>query len=173
MRLPFRAFVNHWTLTAACASAAMLAAAHAFENFGGLLPCHLCLYQRDVYWAALSVGVAGFLLGYMRLGWVGRLATIMLALIFLLGAGVAAYHAGVEWKWWPGPASCSGGGQVNAGDLASFLAGAKAQPPRCDQAAWVMLGLSMAGWNCLISLALAALSALAARREPRHDEPHD
>jgi len=169
MRSPFRTFVDHWTLTAACASAAMLAIAHAFQKFGGLLPCHLCLYQRDVYWLALCVGVAGFLLGYVRLGWAGRLAAVLLALIFLGGAAIAGFHAGVEWKWWPGPTSCTGGGAVNAGDLASFLAGAKARPPRCDEAAWVFLGLSMAGWNFLASLALSALSAVAARREPQHD----
>jgi disulfide bond formation protein DsbB len=169
MRSPFRAFVNHWNLTAACASAAMLAIAHAFESFAGLLPCHLCYYQRDVYWLALCVAVGGFLLGYMRLGWVGRLAAILLALIFLAGAGIAAFHAGIEWKWWPGPTSCTGAGAVNSGDISAFLAGAKVRPPQCDKAAWVFLGLSMAGWNALVSLGLAALSAVAARREPRHD----
>ena len=169
MRLSFRTFVNHWNLTAACASAAMLATAHAFETFGHLPPCHLCLYQRDVYWAALCVAVAGFLLGYMRLGWVGRLAAVLLTAIFLAGAGIAAYHAGVEWKWWPGPASCTGAGSVDLGDMSAFLAGAKVRPPQCDKAAWVFLGLSMAGWNALVSLGLAGLSAMAARREPAHD----
>jgi disulfide bond formation protein DsbB len=170
MRSPIKPFLDHWTLTAACASAAMLAGAHAFETFGGLLPCHLCLYQRDVYWASLSVGIVGFALGYMRLRWAGRLAILLLALLFALGAGIAAYHAGVEWKWWPGPSSCTGGGTVNAGDLNAFLGGAKAQPPRCDEAAWRMFGLSMAGYNVLISLGLAALSVCALRtRPPAHD----
>ena len=169
MRSLYRYFLDHWTLTAACASAAMLAIAHAFQKFGGLLPCHLCLYQRDVYWVAICVAVAGFALNYMRLAWAGRTATIALALIFLAGAGLAGFHAGVEWHWWPGPTSCTGGGKINAGDLASFLGGAKVKPPQCDVAAWVFLGISMAGWNCLISLGLAALSVLAAlRREPAH-----
>jgi disulfide bond formation protein DsbB len=166
---PFRSLLAHWPLAAACASAAMLAAAHAFESFGGLAPCHLCFYQRDAYWAALTVGIVGFALGYMRLAWAGRTANLLLALIFLAGAGVAAYHAGVEWKWWPGPASCTGTGTVNTGDLAAFLNGAKVQPPRCDEAAWRMLGISMAGYNAAISLVLAALSAIAARKERFHD----
>jgi disulfide bond formation protein DsbB len=166
---PFRSLLAHWPLAAACASAAMLAAAHAFESFGHLLPCHLCFYQRDVYWAALSVGIAGFALGYMRLAWAGRATNMLLCLIFMAGAGVAAYHAGVEWKWWPGPTSCTGGGAVNTGDLSAFLNGAKVTPPRCDEAAWRMLGVSMAGYNAVISLLLAALSAIAARKERAHD----
>ncbi len=165
MRSFLRPFLDHWTLTAACASAAMLAIAHAFERFGGLLPCHLCLYQRDVYWLAICVAVAGFALGYMRVAWAGKAAIVLLALIFLAGAGIAGYHAGVEWKWWPGPTECTGGGSINLGDIKSFMAGAKVRPPRCDEAAWIFLGVSMAGWNCLISLVLAGLSVLAARRD--------
>ncbi len=162
-------FLDHWPLTGACASAAMLAGAHAFETFGGFAPCHLCLYQRDVYWAAICVGVLGFALGYMRLKWAGRTANGLLALLFLLGAGVAAYHAGVEWKWWPGPTSCTGAGMVHGGDLTAFLNGAKIRPPSCDEAAWRMFGVSMAGYNALISLVLAVLSAVAARKERAHD----
>jgi disulfide bond formation protein DsbB len=169
MRSPLRSILDHWTLSAACASAAMLAVAHAFEKFGGLPPCHLCLYERQVYWVAICVAVAGFALGYMRLRWAGRAANIALTLIFLFGAGLAAYHAGVEWKWWPGPSSCTGGGMINAGDLSSFLAGAKVRPPQCDVAAWVFLGLSMAGWNGVVSLGLTGISALAARRSGPHD----
>jgi disulfide bond formation protein DsbB len=168
MRSLSKFLLDHWPLTAACASAAMLAAAHAFETFGGLAPCHLCFYQRDVYWVALSVGVIGFILGYMRLGWARRGADALLALIFLVGMGVAAYHAGVEWKWWPGPASCTGGGTVNAGQLAAFLNGAKLNVPQCDQAAWRMFGVSMAGYNAVISLGLVALSVLAVRKERSH-----
>ena len=168
MRSLSKFLLDHWALAAACAAAAMLAAAHAFESFGGLAPCHLCLYQRDVYWAALSVGIAGFALGYMRLAWASRTANALLALIFLVGMGVAAYHAGVEWKWWPGPASCTGGGAVNAGQLAAFMNGAKALPPQCDVAAWRMFGLSMAGYNAIISLGLVLASAVAARKDRSH-----
>jgi disulfide bond formation protein DsbB len=168
MRSLSKFLLDHWPLAAACVSAAMLAAAHAFETFGGLAPCHLCLYQRDVYWVALSVGVVGFVLGYMRLVWARRAADALLALVFLVGMGIAAYHAGVEWKWWPGPASCTGGGVVNAGQLAAFMNGAKLNIPQCDQAAWRMFGISMAGYNAVISLGLAVLSVVAVRKERSH-----
>lgn len=159
-----------WPLAAACAAAAMLAVAHAFEHFGGLSPCTLCYYQRDVYWAALGAGLIGFALMYLRQPWLSRTADAILALVFLVGAGVAAYHAGAEWKWWPGPTTCSGGGTVDAAGLRAFLDGAKFAPPRCDEAAWRMLGLSMAGWNVLISLGLVGLSLTAAARTDRQDD---
>ncbi len=168
MRSLSKFLLDHWCLAAACASAAMLAAAHAFETFGGFAPCHLCFYQRDVYWTALSVGIACFALGYMRLAWAGRGAGYVLALIFAVGAGLAAYHAGVEWKWWPGPASCTGGGAVSAGQLSAFMNGAKSLPPQCDVAAWRMAGLSMAGYNAIISLGLTVLSVVAARKDRSH-----
>ncbi len=154
-----------WPLAAACASAAMLATAHAFERFGGLAPCTLCYYQRDVYWVALAAGMVGFALMYLRQPWLGRTADVILALVFLTGAGIAAYHAGAEWKWWPGPTTCSGGAQhVDTAGLNAFLNGAKFSAPRCDEAAWRMLGLSMAGWNGLVSLGLVGLSLAAATR---------
>jgi disulfide bond formation protein DsbB len=165
-----RPVLKFWPLAGACASAAMLAIAHAFETFGGLAPCTLCLYQRDVYWAALAAGMVGFVLSYVLRAWVARGADVLLALVFLIGVGIAAYHAGAEWKWWPGPTTCSGGGSVSAAGLSAFLNGARFAPPRCDQAAWRMLGLSMAGWNVLISLGLVCLSLTAALQKGRPDE---
>lgn len=169
MRSLWKFLLDHWPLAGACASAAMLAGAHAFETFGGLAPCHLCLLQRDVYWTALSVGVIGFVLGYVRLAWARRAADVLLALIFLVGMGIAAYHAGVEWKWWPGPASCTGGGRaINASQLAAFMNGVQSTVVQCDQAAWRMFGLSMAGYNAVISLVLVLVSATAARKDRQH-----
>ena len=140
----------------------MLATAHAFETFGRLSPCELCLKEREVYWVAAAVAAGGAALSLAtprRQAWVRGL----LALIFLGGAGLAAYHAGVEWKFWPGPASCSGGHvDVTTADLTRLLRGGPIGVPACDKPAWVFFGLSMAGWNALISLALAGLSALAA-----------
>ena len=169
MRSLTKFVLDHWPLAAACASAAMLGAAHAFETFGHYAPCHLCLLQRDVYWTALSVGVVGFILGYVRLTWARRAADVLLALIFLGGLGLAAYHAGVEWKWWPGPASCTGGARaVSAGQLAAFMSGVQKNIVQCDQAAWRMAGISMAGYNAIISLGLVVLSAIAARKDRSH-----
>ncbi len=165
----------NWPLVAALASALMLAIAHAFETFGGLAPCTLCLKAREVYWAALTVGLLSLAVdALVRHRQITRpnagvnmrkIACWALALLFFAGVAVAIYHAGAEWKFWPGPQSCAtGGGGVNLDSLDAILKGDKIKPPACDEAPWVFLGLSMAGWNGLISLKLAVLSILAARR---------
>ena len=163
-----RPFLDRWRLCALLASAAMLAIAHAFQTFGGYAPCTLCLRQREVYWAAGSIALAFMVIVRMPGGPRWREATCwILGLGFLAGAGVAAYHAGAEWKFWPGPTTCSSSGAaaVSAQAMSDLLQGAKIRGPACDQAPWVFLGLSMAGWNAVVSLALASLSAAAALRE--------
>ena len=164
-----RPFLQRWRLWALISSLLMLAIAHGFETIGGLAPCTLCLRAREVYWVAAWVALAGMFVVRMRGGERWRAAFDgALALIFAVGVGVAVYHAGAEWKWWPGPTACSGGaGSVNAGQMADLLQGAKIRPPACDKAAWVFLGLSMAGWNALVSLKLTILSLLAVRHERR------
>ena len=154
--------LRHWPWAALLGSLLMLAIAHAFETFGRLAPCELCLKERQVYWVAAAVAAGGAILGLTPLR-VGRWVCAVLALIFLGGAALATYHAGAEWKFWPGPASCAAGNvQVSAADLSRLLRGGPIAVPACDKAAWVFMGISMAGWNALISLALAALSAMAA-----------
>jgi disulfide bond formation protein DsbB len=146
----------------------MLAVAHAFQTFGGYAPCTLCLRQREVYWVAGTVALAGMILVRLTRGRGWRmLANGALALVFAAGVALAVYHAGAEWKFWPGPSTCAagGGGPVSAGDLAGLMAGDKVRPPACDEAAWVFAGLSMAGWNALISLGLVGLSLAAVLRE--------
>lgn len=155
-----------WPNLALAVSVAMLATAHAFERLGGYAPCLLCLKQREVYWVAGALSLATVLV--LRTP-VGRQARPWLALalggVFLFGAGLAAYHAGVEWKWWPGPESCAGSvGSVSDLDLSGLLDGTlKVAPPACEEAAWRLLGLSMAGWNVLVSLTLAGAGLLAWR----------
>jgi disulfide bond formation protein DsbB len=144
------------------ASAILLATAHGFETFGHLPPCELCLHQREGYWIALTVALVG--VAASRLGRVSpRPFALLLGLVFLGEAALAAYHAGVEWRWWPGPASCTGGhGVVKPSDMLALLKGVKITVVQCDQAAWRLLGLSMAGWNALIALALALASLFVA-----------
>jgi disulfide bond formation protein DsbB len=151
--------LRRWPLVALVVSAAMLAIAHGFQTFGHLPPCHLCLKQREVYWAALPVAALGAILGFTPAAKPSRWAFgVVLALIFAYGAYLAGFHAGAEWKWWPAPQTCASAGRVSLGDLAALMRGAAPAPPPCDKAAWVFLGLSMAGWNCLISLGLVGLS---------------
>ena len=158
-----------YALLAAIASAAMLAAAHAFERIGGYQPCLLCLRQREVYWIALGVAVLGALALLRRPHpSLVRVLPLLLALVFVTGAGVAAWHAGVEWKWWPGPSACAVGSGVDVSAMEALAGGTSAvRVVSCEDAAWVFGGLSMAGWNALISLGLAAIGvAVALRRRP-------
>jgi disulfide bond formation protein DsbB len=162
--------LRRWPAWALLVSAAMLAIAHAFQSFGGLQPCTLCLQQRDVYWTAMAVAAVALAASLTPLrARVGPLFILALAGVFAVGAFIAARHAGAEWKWWPGPATCSGGGGgVSAQALAALMHGAKVAAPRCDEASWRMLGLSMAGWNFLASIGFAGLSLtawLGSRRE--------
>jgi disulfide bond formation protein DsbB len=163
-----RPFLDRWRLCALVISAVMLAIAHAFQTFEGLAPCTLCLKQREVYWWAGGLALAFMVIVRLPGGPRLRQATCwILGLVFLIGAGIAVYHAGAEWKFWPGPTTCASAGSASVGAdaMSALLQGAKIRGPSCDKAAWVFLGLSMAGWNALISLALAGLSAAAALRE--------
>ncbi|MEO1472565.1 MAG: disulfide bond formation protein B [Pseudomonadota bacterium] len=150
-----------WPIAAALASLAMLGAAHAFERFAFLAPCPLCLRQREVYWAVIAMVVTGLILAQLRT--TPRFLNALNALIglaFFAGAMVAGYHAGVEWGLLPAPAGCEGGGAVDL--LSDDLGlGERIATESCKDAPWHFLGLSMAVWNALISLGLAALSVMA------------
>ena len=163
-----RFVLRRWPLAALLISAAMLAAAHAFETFGNLAPCHLCLKQREVYWWAMAVAAVAVAANLARpTPYTPRIASLVLAGIFAYGTYLAAFHAGAEWKWWAAPATCSSTGPVSLAALKALLAGGGAHQPACDVAPGRVLGLSMAGWNALISAGLVAISLLAAiRREP-------
>src|SRR5579864_4240466 len=160
--------LKRWPIFAFLASAAMLAIAHAFQTFGHLAPCHLCLKQREAYWIALAVSAATLALEHLsgRLPW-RRIGGVALAAVFAYGAYLAAFHAGAEWKWWPAPEGCSSAGPVSAAALKALMSGAAAATPPCDKAAWVFLGLSMAGWNFSASslLALASLASAILKQE--------
>ena len=91
------------------------------------------------------------------------LGLALLALLFLGNAVLGAYHAGIEWKFWPGPSACSPGAAGPAsGNLIEDLKATRIVP--CDAASWRFLGLSFAGWNVVISLALASVAFAGTRR---------
>lgn len=142
---------------------ASIAGAWFFELALGYTPCKLCLLQRWPYYLGLPVGLAAWLAGGSRTG-LGRMLIVLFVLIFIISAGMGAYHAGVEWKFWAGPTDCAGklvDGPASVLDLRKSLATTRVI--RCDDAALRVLGLSFAGWNVLVSLAVAGL-AWAARR---------
>ena len=142
-------------------AAATIAGALASQHVFGLVPCKLCLWQRWPYYvglplAALTIAAPG---GAPR-----RIGLVLLALLFLASAGLAAYHAGAEWAFWPGPSDC-GGGVAPVGSVDDLLKGIEStRVVSCTEAAWRFLGLSLAGWNAIVSLGLAALAAWGAGR---------
>ncbi|MFK0300264.1 disulfide bond formation protein B [Brevundimonas sp. NPDC090276] len=166
----YQRLTRWWTAFALAASLAMLGAAHAFERFAGLPPCNLCLKQREVYWAAVAIaGAATFWAVFSRASrGTPRIASFLLAAVFFTGAITAGFHAGGELHWWALPATCSAAPSttIDLSALSALADGTAEMKPivGCGDVAWSMLGISMAGWNFLISLALAIFSLLAAKR---------
>jgi disulfide bond formation protein DsbB len=141
------------------AAVATVGGALVFEHGLGLRPCKLCLVQRQPYYVAMAVALLGAL---APARW-ARLALAALALIFLASAALGGYHAGVEWGFFAGPNDCGGAPAPTAGSMGDFMS--QLQNTRvvsCTEAAWRFLGLSLAGWNVLISLALAGLAGFGA-----------
>jgi len=154
LRLPYSSKIG---LLAALGSGALLLGAYYFQYVELLAPCDMCYWQRWPHMAAVVVGVAaGASFLQPRLALVFALLAIT-ALFVTSGLGV--YHVGVEQQWWQGPQSCSG--RVPAGlsdaELKKYLLNARMV--RCDQVAWKLLNVSMAGWNAILSGGLALLLA--------------
>jgi disulfide bond formation protein DsbB len=142
-------------------SALVLIIVNIFEYGFGYLPCHLCLYQRLPWWIALGLSCLAMML-VKRRGVLSLLLSIAALLAILVGAGLAAYHAGVEYQFWPGPSDCTGA-QTLASGLAGAIQNIQSGPPApsCGDAAWTLLGISMAGYNFLFSLFVVALGGMA------------
>jgi disulfide bond formation protein DsbB len=146
------------------ASTAILGGAFAFQYIGGLAPCVLCWWQRyahmaTIVLAAAALGASGR--GSSRAGWILVCAT---GLALLAGAGIAAFHVGVEQHWWAGTAEC-GSPLGTASGIDQLRARLLAQPiVRCDEIAWSLFGISMAGYNFLLSLALGASAVMTGGR---------
>ena len=149
-------------LTAAAGSAALLIAALGFQALG-YAPCELCILQRWPHLAAVVTGLLIWRLGFSR--WLALLGVIAA----LTATGLAIYHAGVEMKLWLGPQHCSGGvsglAQMSTQDLMTALEAAPVV--RCDEIAWSLFGISMAGWNAVISAGLSGLWLAALRGRKR------
>jgi len=140
-------------------AAATIAGAWFFQLVLGLQPCPLCLEQRYAYYLAIPLAAATALAaGQNGPRWLvlGGLAILVLAA--LGNAVLGAYHAGVEWKFWAGPSDCTGpvGNLGSAGTLLDRLD--KVKVVMCDEVQWRFLGLSLAGYNVLISLLMAAIA---------------
>lgn len=144
-------------LLATLGSAAVLLGAYGFQHLGGLAPCKMCLWQRWPHAAAIAIGLLILATDRITLAWLGAIAT-------LTTAGIGLFHVGVEQGWWEGPTSCTsaGVGGLSADELLNQILAAPLV--RCDDIAWQLAGISMAGWNAILSLVLTGMWIAAARR---------
>ena len=137
-------------LLAASGSLALMLGALGFQYIGDMPPCKLCYWQRYPHVAAIGVGVLAVLSSAALLAVAGALSA-------LTTAGIGAYHTGVERGWWEGPSSCSAQDISNLTTEELYAQIMSAPLVRCDEVPWAFLGLSMASWNAVISLGLAAI----------------
>jgi len=137
----------------------LLLGAFAFQYLGGLAPCEMCIWQRWPHGAAIFFGliVGGLAAGGVLPPGLARTAAILAIAAIAVSGLIGIFHAGVEWKLWPGPDACTGIGYVPGRDD-NF------QVVRCDEAQWRLLGISLAGYNAIFSLGAAALAVAMWRR---------
>ena len=139
-------------------STALLGSALLFQYVGGLVPCDLCIWQR---WPHLAIIVIAFI------GLRGIMPRGMLWLTFIAGTisvGLSGYHAGIEYGFWVGPAGCTANLALDE-DIKTLTQQLLITPlVRCDEVQWSLFGLSMAGWNALISLDIIAVALISLRR---------
>jgi disulfide bond formation protein DsbB len=148
-------------------SLVLILGALGFQYLGGIPPCEMCHWQRWPHIAAAVSGLGGGLLleaGLLRVD-VARPLAWCTALLVASSGLLGLYHAGVEWHWWPGPSACTGAAFRYGGGRLDL----NAPVVLCDVAAWRLLGLSLAGYNAIISLAASGIAFwLLRRRKPRH-----
>lgn len=135
-------------LLAAAGSAALMIGALIFQYGFGMAPCKMCIWQRWPHVIAIALG--GFIYFVPN-----RFLALLGGLVVLTGGGIGVYHAGVEQEWWQGPTDCTGTGLSLSDNLLDMSA--PVNVVMCDVIPWAMFGISMAGWNAIISFGLAYL----------------
>jgi disulfide bond formation protein DsbB len=140
--------------------ATALAAAYGSQYLGGLVPCEMCWWQRYAHMAALVFALLALFVP-------GRVLVWLAALAVAASGAIGFYHAGVELHYFPGFTECTS--SVDAGgSTEDFLKAIMASPMvRCDEIQWSFLGISMAGWNAILSLAGALMILWLSLRRPR------
>jgi disulfide bond formation protein DsbB len=149
----------------AAGAAATVGAARFMQYAMGVLPCELCYKERWPYYGGAALAVVALLVARSRpKGGLTAALLGLLALVFVVGAVMGGYHAGVEYKWWPGPTDCTGpvGQAVGLDTFLKQLETVKVV--RCDEVSMRILGLSLAAWNAVISAGLALVAAFGALR---------
>lgn len=140
--------------------AALLAGAWGSQLIGHLYPCEMCHWQRWPHYAALVAALLAFALPREARGF-----TLLAGLLIAGSGAIGVYHAGVEWHWWQGVTACTQTAAVTGTTAAERLASIMQAPLiRCDVAQWRLAGISLAGWNALVSLAGAAVIVVLAEK---------
>ncbi len=136
--------------------AALIGAAYALEYIGGLYPCEMCWWQRYPHFVAILIAAAALLspLSAPRI----RALTLLAALAIAVSGAIGVMHAGVEYGWWEGLTTCTTSGATSLEDIMSVPL------VRCDQVQWSLFGISLAGFNAIISLGGSALATILALR---------
>jgi disulfide bond formation protein DsbB len=138
-------------------SVAALGSAYTAQYYFGLQPCELCLLQRIPYAVIIALGVAAYFIN-------ARAILALMGVAFIVGAALAGFHVGVEQHWWQGFTSCTS--QMDFSDPAKLLEQIQHAPrARCDDIAWSFLGISMAGYNFVMSLILAGIAFYSASKK--------
>ena len=144
-------------------SLGLLIGAWVFQYGFGYAPCQMCYWQRHAHKIVIGVAVLGLIAVYVGKPDI-RLINALLVLALLGSAAMALWHVGVEYKWWEGPKTCASGpidlSTLGTGQSLLDSLNDPVKPPACSEAVWHFLGLSMAGWNMLISTA-GALGVMA------------
>ena len=139
---------------------ATIAAAWGFQA-AGYAPCELCLAQRIPYYTGVPFAAALALVMPVLPPAISRTGLLLLALLFAGSCLFGIYHAGVEWGFWQGPTACTGS-FTSSGDLLSDIA--HTNVVRCDAVAIRIFGLSLAGWNAVVSAGMAFTAGMAASK---------
>ena len=149
---------NSAVLLAGLGSLGLLIGALLFQYVGDMAPCKMCYWQRYPHVGAIIIA------GIILITGIGVFAVLGL-LSALITAGIGGFHAGVERGWWEGPQSCTST-SINNLSTEELLAQIMSAPMvRCDEIPWQMFGLSMAGWNMVISICLAVLWTIAIKQQ--------
>ena len=135
----------------------LLGGALLFQYVGGYAPCEMCVWQRWPHVAALALGLVAWALGS------NRAVVALAAVAVLVSGGIGVFHAGVELHWWPGVTACAA--SLAGGSTADIMRSVLATPlVRCDAVAWSLFGISMAGWNAVLSFGIGGGALWLLRR---------
>jgi len=161
-----------WGAASLFTATGIILLALGFEYIGGHTPCELCLQQRYSYYIGIPALFAALLFVGVERHRFAFVLFLLTALAFFANAVLGAYHAGIEWGFWPGPAICASGGLQPLATGGSGVLQSLASPsgPSCGLATWRLLGLSFAGWNVVVCLFLtiSCLKAAFASSGIRH-----